>query len=177
MDDLEGRVRRLEDHQSIVDVVIRYCVAVDRRDWVMFESCFAPSVRRDSGELTRQDFVAVVEGALPGFRSTQHLSSNHVVTFDPADQDRATCASDMYAPGRSSPSSRRTGGRKATSTPLQRRSSGFASRRPRGKSHLGPGAHSAPPPLADARSRCRPSRGDIRGAQHMATNLGDSCAT
>jgi hypothetical protein len=97
MDDLERRVRRLEDHQAIVDVVIRYCVAVDRRDWGLFADCFAPSVRRDSGELTREEFVAVVEGALPGFRSTQHLSSNHVVTFDPADPDRAVCESDMYA--------------------------------------------------------------------------------
>ena len=97
MDDLESRVRRLEDHQSIIDVVVRYCVAVDRRDWAMFASCFAASVQGDSGELTREEFVAVVEGALPGFRSTQHLSSNHVVTLDPTDPDRATCELDMYA--------------------------------------------------------------------------------
>jgi hypothetical protein len=95
--DLESRVRRLEDRQSIVDVVIRYCVAVDRRDWVMFSSCFASSVRRDSGKLLREEFVALVESALPGFRSTQHLSSNHVVTFDSDDPDRANCESDMYA--------------------------------------------------------------------------------
>jgi len=97
MSDLEDRVRRLEDRQSIVDVVIRYCVAVDSRDWVLFASCFAPTVRREIGELTREEFVAIVEGALPGFRSTQHLSTNHVVTFDPADPDRAICESDMYA--------------------------------------------------------------------------------
>ena len=97
MDDLESRVRRLEDHQAIIDVVIRYCVAVDRRDWVMFASCFGSTVGRDSGELTREEFVAVVEAALPGFLSTQHLSSNHVVSFDPTDPDRAICESDMYA--------------------------------------------------------------------------------
>lgn len=97
MDDRELRLRRLEDRQLILDVVVRYCVAVDARDWTMFASCFAPSVRRDDGELAREDFVAVVEGALPGFRSTQHLSSNHVVTFDPNDQDRASCGFDMYA--------------------------------------------------------------------------------
>jgi hypothetical protein len=95
--DLEGRVRRLEDHQAIVDVVIRYCVAVDRKDWAMFADCFAPTVRSDSGEFSREDFVAIVEGALPGFRCTQHLSTNHVVTFDQLDPDRATCESDMYA--------------------------------------------------------------------------------
>jgi len=97
MSDLEDRVRRLEDRQLIVDIVIRYCVAVDSRDWSTFASCFAPTLRRETGELTREEFVAIVEGALPGFRSTQHLSTNHVVTFDPADPDRATCDSDMYA--------------------------------------------------------------------------------
>jgi len=88
MTDLESRIQRLEDRQAIIDVVIRYCVAVDGRDWGMFADCFASTVSRDSG---------VVEGTLPGFRSTQHLSSNHVVTFDPGDPDRATCDSDMYA--------------------------------------------------------------------------------
>lgn len=97
MDDLESRVRRLEDRQAIVDVVVRYCVAVDARDWALFATCFAPTVRRDDGTLGREEFVAVVAGALPGFRSTQHLSTNHVVTFDPTDPDRAVCESDMYA--------------------------------------------------------------------------------
>ena len=97
MDDLEGRIRRLEDRQAIVDVVIRYCVAVDRRDWTVFAECFAPTVQTDSGEVSGAGFVARVEAALPGFRSTQHLSTNHVVTFEDADPDRATCDSDMYA--------------------------------------------------------------------------------
>jgi hypothetical protein len=52
-------------------------------------------VRRDSGELTKEEFVAVVEGALPRFQSTQHLSSNHVVSFDSTDPDRAICELDM----------------------------------------------------------------------------------
>jgi hypothetical protein len=97
MNDLEGRIQHLEDRQAIIDVVISYCVAVDRRDWPMFADCFASTVVRDSGEVSREEFVAIVEGALPGFRSTQHLSTNHVVTFDPGDPDRATCDSDMYA--------------------------------------------------------------------------------
>lgn len=37
--DVEDRVRRLEDRQLILDVVVRYCVAVDARDWTMFASC------------------------------------------------------------------------------------------------------------------------------------------
>jgi len=97
MTDLESRIQRLEDRQAIIDVVISYCVAVDRRDWAMFANCFAPTVLRESGEVRREEFVAIVEGALPGFRSTQHLSTNHVVTFDPSDPDRARCDSDMYA--------------------------------------------------------------------------------
>ncbi len=97
MSDLADRVRRLEDRQEIIDVIVRYCVAVDARDWSMFADCFAPRVLRDTGEVSREEFVSIVEGALPGFAWTQHVSTNHLVTFDAADPDGATCDSDMVA--------------------------------------------------------------------------------
>ena len=95
--DLENRIRRLEDRVSIVETVTRYCVGVDSKDWVLFSSCFAPMMQTEFGEVTREEFVAIVESALPAFRSTQHLSTNHVVTFDSSDPDTATCESDMFA--------------------------------------------------------------------------------
>ena len=97
MKDLEERIRQLEDRQAIVEVAVRYCVAVDRKDWVMFASCFAPSLVMDFGNVSRDEFVAIVEGALPAFRWTQHLSANHIVAFDKTNPDRATCGSDMFA--------------------------------------------------------------------------------
>ena len=95
--DVVSRIRAIEDRTAIVDTVIQYCVAVDKRDWALFADCFAPRVQTEFGELQRREFVAIVETALPAFRSTQHLSTNHIVRFDPDNPDRATCESDMFA--------------------------------------------------------------------------------
>jgi len=95
--DLESRIRRLEDRVSIVETVTRYCVGVDSKDWVLFASCFAPRMRTEFGEMNREEFVAIVQSALPAFRSTQHLSANHVIAFDQSNPDMATCESDMFA--------------------------------------------------------------------------------
>lgn len=102
--DLEERIRRIEDRISIGETVIRYCVGVDRRDWVMFTDCFTDPVLTDydlddrpTGTVPRADLVARVAEALNGFTATQHLSPNHLITFDPGDPDRAVCESYMYA--------------------------------------------------------------------------------
>ena len=95
--DIEARVRQLEDRVLISEVVIKYCVAVDRRDWEMFADCFADTLHTDEGDITRGEFVATVSGALDGFTVTQHLSPNHLISFDENDPDRAVCDSYMYA--------------------------------------------------------------------------------
>ena len=102
--DLEARIRRLEDRIAISERVIQYCLGVDRRDWTMFDRCFTNPVNTDydargvpSGTVTRADLVAMVSTALDGFTTTQHLSTNHVIEFDPDDPDRAVCTSAMYA--------------------------------------------------------------------------------
>jgi hypothetical protein len=87
--DLEARIRRLEDRALIVERVISYAVAVDRRDWVMFADCFTDPVHADysenglpAGDFARDDLVAIVRDALSVYTATQHLSPNHIVEFD-----------------------------------------------------------------------------------------------
>ena len=82
----------------------RTAVSVDRRDWTAFAGCFTDPVHTDysdlgspAGTFSRAEFVERVRGVLDGFTHTQHLSPNHLVEFDPADPDRATCDSYMYA--------------------------------------------------------------------------------
>lgn len=74
------------DRDHVVELMIRYGVALDRRDWSMFRACFTP------------DIVAVYEGfgtyeghdALEGFvrpsveplDATQHLFANFLVQLD-----------------------------------------------------------------------------------------------
>lgn len=103
-DDLESRVRRLEDRAAIGETVTKYAVAVDRRDWTMFADCFTDPVHADYSEnglpaadFARVDLVAIVRDAIRGYTATQHLSPNHIIEFDAVDPDRAVCTSYMYA--------------------------------------------------------------------------------
>jgi SnoaL-like domain len=102
--DLEARIRRLEDRVQISEQVIRYAMAVDRRDWAMLGRCFTEPVHADFTELgslaadfARDDLVGLISGAISGFTATQHLSPNHVIEFDVDDPGRAVCYSSMYA--------------------------------------------------------------------------------
>ena len=49
-DDLESRVRRLEDRALISEVITKYAIAVHRRDWMMFADCFTDPVHADYSE-------------------------------------------------------------------------------------------------------------------------------
>src|SRR5260221_14369666 len=103
-EDLESRVRRLEDRALISETVTKYALAVDRRDWEMFAGCFTDPVHADYSEnglpaadFARDELVAMVRDAVSGYTATQHLSPNHVIEFDDHDPDRAICTSYMYA--------------------------------------------------------------------------------
>src|SRR5690348_10926636 len=72
-DDLDARLRRLEDRAAISDTVTKYAVAVDRRDWAMFADCFTDPVHADYSEnglpaadFARDDLVAIVRDAVTG---------------------------------------------------------------------------------------------------------------
>ena len=93
----------LLDRQAIVDVVVQYATGVDRHDWHLYRRCFTDPCEFDfsswSGQpatvMAADDWVAKVRGTNGNFDATQHLSTNHVVTFDTA--DAATCVSYMHA--------------------------------------------------------------------------------
>ena len=94
---------QVDDRQAIVDVVIRYATGVDTRDWALFRSCFTDPCEidfsswtgRPAAEVPADSWVQRVRGTNGNFETTQHLSTNHVVTFD--SDDEATCVSSMHA--------------------------------------------------------------------------------
>ena len=94
----ETLIKRAE----ISDVVLRYATAVDSRDWPLYRSIFENEVLFDfsgfTGEpasmMSADEWVELVRNTLSGFDATQHLSSNHVITFV---DDHATCVSYMVA--------------------------------------------------------------------------------
>lgn len=102
--DMETRLRRVEDRQEISDRTITYALAIDLADWKLLGSCFTDPVHIDfSGagvparDFPRDEFVAFARQGLGGFAARQHLSPNHLVTFDERDPDRAVCRSYMFA--------------------------------------------------------------------------------
>lgn len=102
--DLAQRLQRLEDRHAISERVITYATTIDAGDWAGFGACFTDTVHVDFSaagmpvqDFDRADFVAFASAGLSGFKARQHLSPNHVITFDPSDPDRATCTSYMYA--------------------------------------------------------------------------------
>jgi hypothetical protein len=103
VEELGERLRRLEDRAAISETVVSYCLTVDRRDWAAFTRCFTDPVLtgyregRPTGSTSRADLVALVSEALDGFTLTQHLSTNHVISFAEDDPDGAVCTSAMYA--------------------------------------------------------------------------------
>jgi hypothetical protein len=103
-ENVDARLRRLEDRTAISEVVIKYGVAVDHRDWTMFADCFTDPVDTDySGlgsppqEWERGAFVENIRVHLSGFTATQHNSPNHIIEFDDDKPDHAVCKSYMYA--------------------------------------------------------------------------------
>jgi hypothetical protein len=93
----------LEARQAVVDVVVQYATGVDRRDWSLYGACFTDPCEidfsswtgRPGGVVSRDDWVKRVRSTNGNFDATQHMSTNHVVTF--ATDDEATCVSYVQA--------------------------------------------------------------------------------
>ena len=100
---------RPEDRTAISDVVVRYATGVDRREWALYATCFTDDCIFDftsfSGGSPRvmsgAAWAANVRSLNGNFDATQHLSTNHVITFSTsglgAGPSEATCVSEMHA--------------------------------------------------------------------------------
>ena len=102
--DFALRVQRLEDRNAISERVITYAMAIDDADWDAFRDCFTDIVHVDfssagmpAREFARDEFVAFARSGLSIFKARQHLSPNHLISFDERYPDRAHCRSYMYA--------------------------------------------------------------------------------
>ena len=102
-DSLEARVKRIEDRQAISECVVRYAMSLDRADWDLFRDTVADPIFVDftswaeleAREYGREEWVDFARAVLSGFDARQHISPNHVITFD--SDDEATCTSYMFA--------------------------------------------------------------------------------
>lgn len=83
MDSLEY----LLDRQAISDLLIRYGMALDDRDWARLESCFTPDAQAIyGGEIGLQKGYKAIEKtcreALEPLDASQHIITNHEIEID-----------------------------------------------------------------------------------------------
>jgi hypothetical protein len=93
-------LRWLVDRALISDVVVRFAIALDTRDWQLLRSCLAARVEVDYpdsvgvAEFTADELAAIADGFFSRLDATLHISANHLIELD---GDRATCRSTLHA--------------------------------------------------------------------------------
>jgi hypothetical protein len=81
-------LRAVQDRASIIDVVCKFAVSIDRRRWDDLASCFADELDVNSirtGRWVHFERAALIDLLRPAFESytaTQHVSANHQVSID-----------------------------------------------------------------------------------------------
>jgi ketosteroid isomerase-like protein len=93
-DDLERRVRRLEDRAAIMDLAVLYGFVMDERDVAGIRRLFTEdaTLRSQDGVFSARgidEIVATYQGRFDALGPTNHVSHGHVVRFDDADPDSA----------------------------------------------------------------------------------------
>ena len=87
-------LQRLTDHSAIRDLALRYCAAVDRRDWNVLAEVFVPDATvgvAGSDPMTGTgEIVARYRRGLSRLDATHHMVTNHEITVD-GDSARHSC--------------------------------------------------------------------------------------
>jgi len=79
-------LQRLSDHTDIVNLMNRYALGVDLRDWSLYRSCFEDQFVLDApgwpAAMGADEWVDIVRGGILNYEATQHQMSNHSVEVD-----------------------------------------------------------------------------------------------
>jgi hypothetical protein len=84
----ETQLKALHDRASIIDVVCKFAVSIDRRRWEDFESCFTAEVDLNTIRTGRwvhfktSELIPQLKRAFESYTATQHMSANHQVSVD-----------------------------------------------------------------------------------------------
>jgi ketosteroid isomerase-like protein len=84
----------LADRSAIRDLALRYCTAVDRRDWDLLAELFLPDatvdVQRSNLMRGTDEIVARYRRGLSRYDATHHMVTNHEIAVD-GDSARHSC--------------------------------------------------------------------------------------
>jgi hypothetical protein len=82
------------DHDAIIQRSFAYAAGVDRRDWALYADCFTDPCQFDFSSWNQRPpssigaaaWAEIVRGTNGNFDATQHMMSNHVITFPTPDE-------------------------------------------------------------------------------------------
>lgn len=94
LQELEARIRRLEDRTEIGELIARYGLVMDNRDMQGMPQLFTPDVvvRSLDGVMNSRGREAVTElfrGRFKVLGPSNHFSHDRIITFDESDPDQA----------------------------------------------------------------------------------------
>lgn len=97
----DSLINSLADRIRIIELINRFGMSIDLRDWSSFRSLFVNQVQFDyssigeiAGNLPVNDIVNTARQDLGGFQTTQHIITNHLVEIE---NDTATCSAHVRA--------------------------------------------------------------------------------
>jgi hypothetical protein len=97
----DSALQRVIDQADIIDTLNRFWLNVDTRDYKAMRDCLTDEVDFDYSALfgtsmppKADELVENVRGNHSGFRATQHITTNHLVTID---GDTAQCLVNFQA--------------------------------------------------------------------------------
>ena len=104
---MDADLTYLLERQSVVDTVVGYATGIDLHQWDLYRTIFTDVCHYDfsswngnpGADLPADQWVAGVRSVNGNFDATQHLSTNHVVTFEAGtpSSGQAQCISYMHA--------------------------------------------------------------------------------
>jgi hypothetical protein len=78
--------RRLHDRVDIIELMNRYALGVDRRDWALYRSCFedrfAIVAEGWPDAMDADEWVDIIRQGIHNYAATQHQMSNHTIEVD-----------------------------------------------------------------------------------------------
>lgn len=79
----------VEERQRIADLLARYAIAIDSRDWDLFRTCFTPDVLADYGDIGRWNGVEEITSFMVEVHTGPSLHRLSTMAIS-VDGDRAT---------------------------------------------------------------------------------------
>ena len=87
----DDRIGWLVDRAAIAELLVRYALCIDHRDWAGLQDCYAPEGVMQHGDVSvpREDVPELSERILAGCESSHHLVGDPSITID-GDTARST---------------------------------------------------------------------------------------